>query len=233
MYVTSDPVWCTIDIPSESHFAFAPVPSDPARWREAQTLASRGVPVLSRGVRQVFPHPEDFLDGDPFSQAYDHMVDVFMNLDTMFGPLTATVGAVSMTVPQEKLGVSKGFARDIYENSYGDRAPVVQLGSYKYVGKRWVSRSGDNVRSIGLSVFLTEFERVEKEITRPCVLLAALDKDWGFLSEGVSGRVQPPPGRGAGQGQDQDQQSEGGMKHHISKGKAVRNHDRLVEMGVA
>ena len=180
-------------MPSKSHFAFAPVPSDEDRWREAQRLASNGVPILSREIRAKFPNPEDFLDGDPVGQNYDRMMDMYMNYDTMFAPLTANKHMKAVTVPETLRGVSKAFNRVTYENSYGHRAPLVQVGTYKYTGKKWVNREGDNLRIIDLTTFLREFEAIESKLVQPAIYFAALNKDWGYLSESIPQRVQTPP----------------------------------------
>jgi hypothetical protein len=193
----SDPEWCTVPMPSESHFAFTSVPRDEKRWREAQLLASRGEPVLGREVKAAFPHPDDFLDGDPFGQNYDRMMDIFMSHTTMFAPLTAHKHAPAVTLSDALRGESRKFTqRSFYANSYAQRAPLVQLGTYKYEGKKFVKKSGDNLRLVYLSSFLTEFARVEADLLQPSVFFAALDKDWGFLSETVAQRVDMPPSAG-------------------------------------
>ena len=179
-------------MPFKSHFAFASAPTDLTRWREAQNLAASGAPVLSRLVRAALPHPDDFLDGDPFGENYDRMMDIYMNYDSMFGPLTSNKRAKAVTVPQELKGLGQGFRRTTYGNSYAHRAPLVQLGTYKYTGKKWVKRDGDNLRVIQLSAFLNEFEEVESNIVQPAIYFAALNKDWGYLSESVPGRVPAP-----------------------------------------
>jgi hypothetical protein len=189
----TDSTWCTVPMPTTSHFAFAPAPSDLAKWRDAQRSASKGIAVLSRDVRTAFPHPDDFLDGDPYGQNYDKMVDVFVGYDTMLASLAGGKRAPATTaVSEEMKRKSKGFQRAQYVNSYAQRAPIVQLGSYKYTGKKWVQTSGDNLRTIDLNSFLDEFEAVEASMQHPCVFMAAMNKDWGYLSAPVSRRVEQP-----------------------------------------
>ena len=149
--------------------------------------------MLSREVRASFPHPDDFLDGDPFGQNYDHLADISLTYETMLAPLAGgKLGPETDTVMKGRKGNIKDFRRTPYVNSYAQRAPVVQLGTYKYTGKRFVQRRGDNLRIISLESFLTEFEAIEADLQRPCVFMAAFNKEWGYLSEPVAHRVTPP-----------------------------------------
>jgi hypothetical protein len=59
----TDPVWCAVQMPSQSYFKFEP-PTDPLRWRIAQLQASSGEQVLLKRLVNTFPGHHDFLDGD-------------------------------------------------------------------------------------------------------------------------------------------------------------------------
>ena len=178
-------------MPKTSHYDFAPAPTNLTRWRQAQILASQGVPVLLQKICTYFSHPDDFLDGDPFGRNYDRMIDIFLNFETLLTPLTG--GKRNAPVSKKiKLLHKKQFARPQYVNSYSSRAPLVQLGSYKYTGRRFVTESGDNIRVVDLNTFLTEFESMEADLERPCIFFAAMNKDWGYLSNSVPKRVNSP-----------------------------------------
>lgn len=85
-FACDDPVWCTIPMPTHSHFKFPP-PTNLAKWKRAQYLASTGEQVLLKKIVKVFGNPYEYLDGDRSFRGLQKIVDVFIDAKTGLDPL--------------------------------------------------------------------------------------------------------------------------------------------------
>ena len=107
--------WCDVKIPSNSHYGFNS-PIDPDRWIEAQRLASLGGHELLKRLLSHVSRSNDFLDGDVSFRFIHHYVDLFLDRETGFSPLTT----------EPKKGSAKYLRHDPYSPEH--RAPVVMAG---------------------------------------------------------------------------------------------------------
>ena len=57
----TDPVWCNVPMPKQSHFRFMSPPTDAKRWRLAQQVAASGRQIFTERAVKSFPHPDNFL----------------------------------------------------------------------------------------------------------------------------------------------------------------------------
>lgn len=193
----TDPVWCNVPMPKLSHFRFMPPPTDEKRWRLAQQVAASGRQVFTERALKAFPYPDNFLDGDTGFKNIENMVDVFLDPKTMLGPLAN--GKISSTSKKRyaRMVTKDGdegkkeerYIRPGYVNSYTERAPITQIGAFKYEGKRIVTAKGNAVRGISHKEFLAEFEEVEEALVTPAIYMCSLNENWGFFSSAFPDRT--------------------------------------------
>jgi len=138
--------WCSVPMPAKSFFGFD-APDDPAEWRRAQILASKGGHVLLRRVMRAFPHPNDFLDGDIAFRQLHKTVDVFIDKEHYFEKIaTPKDNKPPPARVKEHAALKYGFTdekdkrvdpwmlRDYtyvppdYEWKQNGRIPIVQIG---------------------------------------------------------------------------------------------------------
>lgn len=117
------PEWCSVPMPKRSYFGFTP-PSDAARWRRAQAQAARGEHVLLRRALEAFPTPVDFVDGDIQFRFIHRYVDVFLDKEMGFIPLTES--------PSSRRNGSASYQR--HEPFHDpNRAAIVMAGYGAYI----------------------------------------------------------------------------------------------------
>jgi hypothetical protein len=135
-------------------------------------------------------------DGDTGFRNIENMVDMFLDPKTMLGPLAG--GKMSSTskkrytrmVNKDKDGVKEErYIRPGYVNRYAERTPIVQIGGFKYEGKRIVTAKGNAVRGISHKEFLAEFEEVEESVVTPAIYMCSLNENWGFFSSAFPNRT--------------------------------------------
>jgi hypothetical protein len=107
--------WCNVEMPLNSHFGFSP-PVDPDRWLESQRLAALGGHEILKKALPHFTRPTDFLDGDIQFRFFHHYVDIFLDRETGFAPLTTS----------GKQGSPRYWRHDSFVPEH--RAPIVMAG---------------------------------------------------------------------------------------------------------
>ena len=107
--------WCNVEMPQNSYFGFSP-PVDPDRWLESQRLAALGGHEILKKALPHFTRPTDFLDGDIQFRFFHHYVDIFLDRETGFAPLTAN----------GKKGSPRYWRHDSFIPEH--RAPIVMAG---------------------------------------------------------------------------------------------------------
>lgn len=182
-----DSVWCNVPIPPGSHFKFIE-PIDPERWKAAQILAASGSQVFAEQVRKVMTHPFDYLDGNKAFKNIESLMDYFIDPKTMLGPIAN--GFMSKKLKKayaaeiNKHGTEdEKYIRRKYESIHSKRAPIMQIGSFRYnANGKVVSIRGNAVRSVDRPSFLAEFTAAEDKINRPAIFVCALNENWGWMS---------------------------------------------------
>jgi len=189
-----DPVWCNIEMPKSSYFGFSP-PLDAERWKQSQAIAASGRQIFAERIRKIFTHPFDYLDGDKAFRNIENMVDLFIDPKTMFGPIT---GGYVSTESKKRYArqinrdgkTDEMYIRKSYQSRYMRRAPIIQIGSFRYNNAgRIVSVGGNAVRSVSRSEFLAEFAAAEEHITTPAIYVCALNENWGWMSSAFPNRT--------------------------------------------
>lgn len=138
-------------------------------------------------------------DGDTGFRNIENMVDLFLDPKTMLAPLTST-GRITPTSKkryalmarkekEQGHGREERYIRPGYTNSFAERAPIAQIGAFKYEGKRIVTAKGNAVRGISHKEFLAEFEEVEDSLVTPAVYMCSLNENWGFFSSAFPNRT--------------------------------------------
>ena len=182
----NDPVWCNVEIPMESHFKFKGA-IDPVKWKEAQALAASGRQVFAEEIRKIFTHPFDYLDGDKAFKNIEAMVDYFVDPKTMLSPIAngfiSTAWKKRYATEVNTFGKEdEKYIRRKYESFYSRRAPVLQIGSFRYSDGKVVSVRGNAIRGPDRTSFIKEFIAAESYITRPAIFVCALNENWGWMS---------------------------------------------------
>jgi hypothetical protein len=183
-----------VPIPTESHFKFKGQ-LDPVKWKEAQLLAASGRQVFAEQVRKIMTHPFDYIDGDKAFKNIEALMDYFIDPKTMLGPIANGFMSTKMkkayAADINKHGTDdEKYIRRSYESTYSKRAPIMQIGSFRYNSNgRVMTVRGNAVRGVDRTAFLAEFTAAEAKITRPAIFVCALNENWGWMSTTFQNRT--------------------------------------------
>lgn len=193
-----DPVWCSIEMPRESHFRFDP-PLDLYRWRRAQNQAASGEQVLLKNIRKSFKHHFDFLDGDTSFRKYHALADIFLDHNTDLRELTKQdtrkigLGSSKKTNRIKKTKLYEwdkwGYDKEVVPRGYDframKRAPIVMVG---YQAFSTANHSHDfegphlGQAAVGVPHLIKTWNAVKHMIDTPFIILHAGNENWGLFS---------------------------------------------------
>ena len=202
-----DPVWCNIEMPTFSYFRFDP-PTDPIRWKIAQSQAASGEQVLLKRVVQQFPGHSDFLDGDitfrKLHSIFDFFVDEQRDLTPLVPPNTLYTSNIQHTrrlednskplitgpkmvngklkYPWELEG--KRVIPEPYDFRAANRSAVVSIGYTAYTRDQQTYFSGNRVGGafIDRNKFFAYWRAIKNKIDLPFISICTLNENWGMLS---------------------------------------------------
>ncbi|RYY85487.1 hypothetical protein EON63_07395 [archaeon] len=194
--VCTDPQWCSVPMPSKSHFYFDS-PSDLNLWKKSQILAMRGDQVLLKDAIKAFPNHMDFLDGDISFRKMHYAMDVFIDERRDLSPLLPVMQedrvrkvtddqsrrlAAAAKYPWEAEG--KRVIPDPYNFRQANRAPVISVGYTAYQRDSQTYFSGNRLGGAFLdrNRFFGYWRKVKSRIDFPFIATCTLNENWGFLS---------------------------------------------------
>jgi hypothetical protein len=195
-FVCSDPVWCSVPMPTRSYFRFD-APNDPYRWRVAQSQAASGEQVLLKGTRAVFTNHMDFLDGDARFRRYQELTDIFLDHNSNLSELTMKEKGpeTKFLVPNNKKlrriydwnawGHRDPVVPPTYDFRAAQRAPVIQVGynAFGIVNHTAFFEGGHlGEAHVDLHELSQQWDKVKDRIIHPFILLHAGNENWGLLS---------------------------------------------------
>eukprot|EP00981_Chlorochromonas_danica_P012923 scaffold5551_cov159-Ochromonas_danica.AAC.23 len=199
-----DPLWCDIDMPSQSAFGFS-APSDKVLWRKAQRYAAEGVPVLLEHIMKVARHEANFVDGSLFFRDYHTISDYFLDdrrdwrglskTDKHLNSLRRDVNAPRNQYPW-RAKVNNSVLPPLYELRNILRRPIVKIGyaAFAKEGLPTISSPffmGDFVGEVVVSLqkFLTVWTAQKDLIDLPFIAMHIAHEHWGLLSTSFANRT--------------------------------------------
>jgi hypothetical protein len=202
----TDKEWCNVPMPSKSYYKFAP-PADPIKWKIAQMQAANGEQILLQKVKDVFPHPYNFLDGDRSFRRLHYAIDLFIDDKRGFSQLIPSEtleklpnkddfkGVKKQVQSEEPLEVWEKAGKKVIPEPYdyrsAQRAPVVQMGYTAYNKDANSYFSGDRIGGVFIhrKEFFLQWDKAKNHIDTSFINICALNENWGIFSTAFPNRT--------------------------------------------